>query len=98
MRKLVLIVVVVLVAGAVILGYPSYVTPPARSGAGPLAITLDGLRSAPEYHSPLPWWQTHHMDMLNRGDLAQSDCFYCHEPQTSCNNCHSYVGVKEVYK
>ena len=28
----------------------------------------------------------------------RADCLYCHEPETSCNNCHAYVGVKEIVK
>jgi hypothetical protein len=48
------------------------------------------------YHSPLDWWQTHHMDIVNRGEFLQADCLYCHDPATSCNNCHGYVGVAAI--
>jgi hypothetical protein len=36
------------------------------------------------------------MDVVNRGDLEQADCLYCHEPEISCNNCHGYVGVDPI--
>ena len=96
MRKLIL--VVVLLSGlALIVGfYPTYVEEPALNGTGPLAIRLNPSLSAPEYHSPLDWWQTHHMDVVSQGNFRQADCLYCHEPQTSCNNCHQYVGVKAI--
>jgi len=36
------------------------------------------------------------MDVVNRGDMTESDCLYCHEPAKSCNNCHGYVGVNPI--
>ena len=69
---------------------------PAKDGPGPLSVRLDASLTAPEYHTPLEWWQTHHMDIIDRGDLQESDCLYCHEPVTSCNNCHGYVGVRLI--
>ncbi len=77
-------------------GYPTYVDRPVKDGLGPLGIRMDASRVAPETHNPLTWWRTHHMDVLNAGDFGQQDCLYCHDPATSCNNCHSYVGVKEI--
>jgi hypothetical protein len=76
--------------------YPTYVQKPEKDGQGPLAVRLDPKYAAPETHSPLDWWQTHHMDVVNRGDLEKVDCLYCHDPQTSCNNCHGYVGVDKI--
>jgi hypothetical protein len=95
-RKLLLTLVVVAVVVLVATYYPRPVPPPARDGAGPLAILLPAGVPAPEYHSPLDGWQTHHMDAANRGDFAQADCLYCHDPVTSCNNCHGYVGVDAI--
>ncbi len=96
MRKVALILAVLITLALVVGFYPSYVEKPVKDGAGPMAIRLDPGLPAPEYHSPLDWWQTHHMDVVNQGDLTQADCLYCHEPATSCNNCHHYVGVVEI--
>ena len=93
MRKVALLLAVLIILALIVGFYPSYVEKPVKDGAGPMAIRLDPGLPAPEYHSPLDWWQTHHMDVLNQGDLTQTDCLYCHEPATSCNNCHHYVGV-----
>jgi hypothetical protein len=96
MRRLVLVLIVLLGIVLAAAYYPAVVERPLRDGAGPLAIRLPAGVPAPEYHSPLTWWQTHHMDSVNNGDFVQADCLYCHEPASSCNNCHDYVGVAEV--
>ena len=96
MRKLFLIIAVLVTVLLVTGFYPGWVEKPVKDGTGPLALRLDPGVLAPEYHSPLAWWQTHHMDAVNRGDLAQADCLYCHQPETSCNNCHGYVGVNPI--
>ncbi len=95
-RKLVLLIVVLAAAGLIVGFYPGWVEEPSRTGTGPLVVRMDAGVSAPEYHSPLPWWQVHHMDVVNRGDLTEADCLHCHAPEKSCNNCHAYVGVKEI--
>ena len=96
MRKAVLIVAVLIILALIVGFYPDYVEKPVKDGTGPMAIWLDASLPAPETHNPLDWWQTHHMDVVNRGDLTRQDCLYCHEPESSCNNCHSYVGVEEI--
>lgn len=96
MRKIVLAVVIVIIVVLVAGFYPNYVDKPVKDGPGPMSVRIDPRFPAPETHSPLEWWQTHHMDVVNRGDLTEADCQHCHEPETSCNNCHSYVGVKEI--
>jgi hypothetical protein len=98
MRKTLLILVAILLIGLVAAFYPRWVEKPVKDGEGPLAVYISAKYTAPEYHSPLEYWKRHHMDMLNRGDLAQSDCLYCHVAEQSCNNCHSYVGAKAVVK
>jgi hypothetical protein len=90
---LALFLVVLLV---VVSGWPRYVDKPAKDGPGPLAIHLDARLVAPETHNPLDWWRTHHMDVVNAGDFDRQDCLRCHDPVTSCNNCHTYVGVAEI--
>ena len=96
MRKIVLIAAAIIIIALVVGFYPSYVDKPVKDGTGPMAIYLDPALPAPATHNPLDWWQTHHMDVLNAGDLTEQECVYCHDPQTSCNNCHAYVGVAEI--
>lgn len=102
MRKLVLLLASILVLVLVVVFYPRFVEKPVKDGIGPLAVYLDPQLPAPEYHSPLEWWQTHHFETVglatdvNRGDLEQADCLYCHQPETSCNNCHGYVGANPI--
>jgi hypothetical protein len=96
MRKAALIIAIVVIVALVVGFYPDYIQKPVKDGPGPLAVRLDPDIPAPSTHSPLDWWQTHHMDIVNQGDLTQPDCLYCHEPETSCNNCHGYVGVDPI--
>ena len=69
---------------------------PELKGEGPLAITVVRGTAVPEYHAPLERWRTLHMEALNRGDFSQRECVLCHNPKTGCNQCHKYVGAKEV--
>lgn len=96
MRKIILLLVVLSALFLAVVYFPGYVDKPVKDGSGPLAIYVAPRFPAPEYHSPLDWYRRYHMDILNRGDLLQSDCLYCHEPQKSCNNCHSYVGAAAI--
>jgi hypothetical protein len=96
MRKIALVLAVLIILALMVGFYPTYVEKPVKDGTGPMAILLDPDLPAPQTHSPLDWWQTHHMDVVNQGDLNQGDCLYCHGPQTSCNNCHNYVGANPI--
>lgn len=96
MRKVALSVVALGIVLLVIAFYPQYVEKPVKDGEGPLSVYVDPSLAAAEYHSPLEWWQLNHQDVVNRGDLVQADCLQCHDPVTSCNNCHGYVGAKEI--
>jgi hypothetical protein len=96
MRKLILVLAALAAALLVTAYYPRPVPPPVRDGAGPLAIHLAAGVPAPEYHSPLETWRLSHMEAVNRGDFTRTDCLYCHTPETSCNNCHAYVGVDAI--
>jgi len=96
MRKITLILVVLILIALVVFYYPRSVEKPIKDGEGPLAVYIEPRFAAPEYHSPLDYWQTHHMDVVNRGDIAKTDCLYCHEPERSCNNCHGYVGIDKI--
>ena len=97
MRNILVFVILLLITFAILIFVqPQWVPEPAKDGAGPLAIKIDPRLVAPEYHSPIEWWRTHHMDAINAGDFTEADCSRCHDPQTSCNNCHSYVGVPAI--
>ncbi|UCC86753.1 MAG: hypothetical protein JSV81_18155 [Anaerolineales bacterium] len=96
MRRIALILAVLIMLALIVGFYPTYVEKPVKDGSGPMAIRLAPELPAPQTHSPLDWWQTHHMDVVNQGHLTQDDCLYCHDPQTSCNNCHNYVGAKPI--
>ncbi len=97
MRNILIFVLLLILAFAILaFAQPRWVQPPAKDGQGPLAVRLDPRLVAPEYHSPIEWWRTHHMDMLNSGDFVQADCLHCHDVNKSCNNCHNYVGVQPI--
>lgn len=96
MRKLALSLFTLGIVILIVVWYPQTVEKPVKDGPGPLSVYLDPSLPAPEYHSPLEWWQTHHMDVVNRGDLERTDCLQCHDPVTSCNNCHDYVGASRI--
>jgi len=93
MRKAVFMIAILTLLLLVFVYYPSYVQKPELNGSGPLSVQIDPRYPVPATHNPLDWWQTHHMDVVNRGDLQRADCLYCHEAQTSCENCHAYVGI-----
>jgi hypothetical protein len=66
------------------------------NGEGPLEVTVARGTATPEYHSPAERWRTLHGELLNRGDFTPRECILCHDPQTGCNRCHQYVGVKKI--
>ena len=96
MRRAALFLIALGILAAVAVWYPPWVAAPAKDGPGPLSISVDPRLPAPEYHTPLDWWTTHHADVLNRGDLTQADCLQCHVPEQSCNQCHRYVGTVDI--
>ena len=69
---------------------------PELKGEGPLAVTVERGTSVPESHAPLERWRTLHVEALNQGDFSQRECVLCHNPKTGCNQCHRYVGAKEI--
>jgi len=71
---------------------------PELNGEGPLKIELNSdVISTPEFHNPLDPWKEWHMFYVTNGTYTEESCMYCHNPTKSCNNCHSYVGVVEVF-
>ena len=71
---------------------------PVKDGPGPLAITIERTREAPDYHNPLDWWTANHPHLVTPPEdvFSQRECMLCHVPDESCNNCHEYVGAKLV--
>ncbi len=69
---------------------------PELRGQGPLAVVVPRGSTAPEYHAPIERWRVIHMEAINRGDFDQRQCVLCHDPKTSCNRCHQYIGAKLV--
>ncbi len=69
---------------------------PELKGEGPLAVAVPRGSTAPEYHTPIEVWRTVHMEAVNQGDFSQRECVLCHNPKTGCNQCHKYIGAKEV--
>lgn len=94
MRKPLILISLLFLSGLMLLGCAP--EKPALNGLGPLAVTVDRQFAAPATHSPLDWWQTHHFQVVNSGDIKEKDCLYCHKAETSCNNCHGYVGVRRI--
>ena len=72
------------------------VAKPELKGGGPLAVRMEPGLLSPEYHQPVDYWKDHHMDIVKRGDFTKQECMVCHDPNTSCNNCHEYVGAPLV--
>jgi hypothetical protein len=70
---------------------------PEKDGPGPLAVTIERTRDAPDYHTPLDWWTANHPHGISDGVFSQRECMLCHAPEDSCNKCHEYVGVKLVH-
>ena len=90
---------IILVAGLMfVLGTSGcqQVQKPELKGEGPLAVTVLRGTSVPEYHAPADRWRVRHKEAINQGDFSERECILCHNPQTGCNGCHQYVGVKEI--
>ena len=95
-RMLALAVSLIVVAIVLVLASQPVPEKPVKDGAGPLAVRLDPGIPAPTTHSPLEWWQANHPSVVNNRDLREQDCLYCHNATKSCNNCHAYVGAKQI--
>lgn len=71
---------------------------PSRDAVGGLKLVLDPDLQAPVTHVPVEHWRTHHREAINRGEFPEAECQKCHDPDTYCNNCHTYVGVRRIEK
>jgi len=69
---------------------------PETKGSGPLAVVMDRGTATAEYHASLERWRATHKKALADGDFTERECVLCHNPQRSCNNCHRYIGAKEI--
>ncbi len=75
----------------------NYPEKPELRGEGSLAIQIDSDKLViPEYHNPLEVWRPRHMESIQRSEFTERECMSCHKVETSCNNCHEYVGVPVV--
>jgi len=92
-RFLLLILLIALASALTIACVPEK---PVKDGSGELAVTISREFTSPVTHSPIDWWQTHHPNVVNSGDIKEKDCLYCHNAERSCNNCHGYVGVRKI--
>ncbi len=96
-KAIILAVLLVIVSGGVALSGYGRVEKPAVRGTGPLAIQMPPGLSAPNYHTQpsAEWWRARHGERVASSGGTQ-ECLGCHNPQTSCNNCHAYVGVQPI--
>ena len=69
---------------------------PEVKGEGPLAVTVSRGITSPEFHAPIERWRTTHKKAINSGDFTERECILCHNPKKSCNNCHTYIGAREI--
>jgi len=69
---------------------------PEVKGEGPLAVKMARGITSPEFHAPLERWRSTHKKALNMGDFTERECILCHDPKKSCNNCHQYIGAREI--
>jgi hypothetical protein len=69
---------------------------PEVKGEGPLAVMMARGITTPEFHAPIERWRATHKKAINRGDFTERECILCHDPKKSCNNCHQYIGVREI--
>jgi len=69
---------------------------PEVRGEGPLAVKMARGITSPEFHAPLERWRTTHKKALSIGDFTERECILCHDPKKSCNNCHHYIGAREI--
>ncbi len=96
LKALVLAVLLALGSTAIALSGYGRIEKPELGGNGPLAIQMPPGLQAPAYHyQPSPqWWAARHGERVS--SIGLNECLGCHKPETSCNNCHGYVGVKSI--
>jgi hypothetical protein len=75
----------------------SYPQKPVLRGEGPLAVQIDADKLiTPEFHNPIEVWKPRHMQSIQQKEFTERECMSCHKVETSCNNCHNYVGTLVV--
>ncbi|MFC1554729.1 hypothetical protein ACFL7D_08860 [candidate division KSB1 bacterium] len=90
------ITVLISVSLLLIAGCTHYEKPVLR-GEGDLAVQIDSDKLViPEYHNPIESWKPRHMQSIQQKEFTERECMSCHKVETSCNNCHDYVGVPRV--
>ena len=75
----------------------TYPKKPELRGTGELDVQIDPDKLIiPEYHNPLEVWKPRHMQSILQKEFTERECMSCHKVESSCNNCHEYVGVPLV--
>jgi hypothetical protein len=69
---------------------------PEVRGEGPLSVKMARGIVAPEFHAPIERWRTTHKKAINNRDFTERVCVLCHNPKTSCNQCHKYIAAREI--
>ncbi|MFQ5409611.1 MAG: hypothetical protein ACE5FI_14470 [Anaerolineales bacterium] len=74
------------------------VAQPAQESSGPLVLVVpEGLDKPDDYHLPLEVWRAEHPLYVRSSEYGVEECLDCHdEPDTFCNQCHSYVGSARI--
>jgi hypothetical protein len=69
-----------------------------KNNTGNISLEIpQGLDVVPLNHSVGDKWKTTHMDIVKSNHLKTENCLTCHDnPEKFCNQCHDYVGVKEI--
>lgn len=60
-----------------------------------LESSLEGLEYWKAFHPTLVTG-THNPQLIIETEDEEEMCLDCHDQNTSCNNCHKYVGVKRI--
>ncbi len=99
MSKKTFVILLTLLVGLFLATGCSYPEKPVLRGTGPLAVQIDADKLiTPEYHNPIESWKPRHMQSVKQKEFIEQDCVSCHKVETSCNNCHDYVGVPQVQR
>jgi len=69
---------------------------PEVKGEGPLSVKMARGLISPEFHAPIERWRTTHKKAIAMEDFMERECILCHDPKKSCNNCHRYIGAREI--
>ncbi len=69
---------------------------PATADGEPVETYVDPSLKPPKFHEPLARWRAYHPFVIHRGERTRYQCVLCHDPERHCDQCHSYVGVRDL--